>query len=109
MLALGYSSFVAIALPAIGYDSLCTYALLAIPAVVFTDVLSPIAQAAGVTLTLQDAGYLFARYIPNLTEEMMKTLCGVVAGSTDPYWASYFARYVPNLTEEMKTRLRSIR
>ena len=28
MLALGYSSFVAIALPALGYDALCTYALL---------------------------------------------------------------------------------
>jgi lactate permease len=28
MLALGYSSFAAIALPAIGYDALCTYALL---------------------------------------------------------------------------------
>lgn len=67
MMALGYSSFVAIALPAIGYDSLCTYALLAIPAVVFTDVLSPIAQAAGATLTLQGTGYLFARFIPFVT------------------------------------------
>jgi lactate permease len=28
MLALGYSTFVAVALPAIGFDSLCTYALL---------------------------------------------------------------------------------
>lgn len=67
MLALGYSSFVAIALPAIGYDSLCTYALLSIPAVVFTDVLSPIAKAAGMTLTLKQAGFLFARYIPFVT------------------------------------------
>ncbi|MBD3162515.1 MAG: L-lactate permease [Candidatus Eisenbacteria bacterium] len=67
MLALGYSSFVAIALPAIGYDSLCTYALLAIPAVVFTDVLAPIARAAGVELTLQQTGFLFARYIPFVT------------------------------------------
>ena len=30
MIALGYSSFVAIALPALGYDALCTYALLGI-------------------------------------------------------------------------------
>ena len=67
MMALGYSSFVAIALPAIGYDSLCTYALLAIPAVVFTDVLAPMARAAGVTLTLRDAGLLFARFIPLVT------------------------------------------
>ncbi len=67
MIALGYSSFVAIALPAIGYDSLCTYALLAIPAVVFTDVLGPIAREAGLTLTLRDAGLLFARFIPLVT------------------------------------------
>lgn len=67
MIALGYSSFVAIALPAIGYDSLCTYALLAIPAVVFTDVLGPIAREAGLALTLRDAGLLFARFIPLVT------------------------------------------
>ncbi len=67
MVALGYSSFVAIALPAIGYDSLCTYALLAIPAVVFTDVLAPLAREAGLTLTLRDAGLLFARFIPLVT------------------------------------------
>ena len=36
MLALGYSSFVAIALPALGYDALCTYALLGVPVVVFS-------------------------------------------------------------------------
>ncbi|MDM7916875.1 MAG: L-lactate permease, partial [Candidatus Eisenbacteria bacterium] len=60
LVALGYASVVAIALPAIGYDSLCTYALLAIPAVVYTDVLAPIARAAGVEWTLQDTGLLFA-------------------------------------------------
>jgi lactate permease len=64
MLALGYSSYVAIALPAIGYDSLCTYALLAIPAVVFTDTLGPLAKEAGITLTLQQTGLIFARFIP---------------------------------------------
>ncbi len=67
MLALGYSSFVAIALPAIGYDSLCTYALLAVPAVVFTDVLAPIAREAGIVLTLRETGLLFARFIPAVT------------------------------------------
>ncbi len=64
MLALGYSSYVAIALPAIGYDSLCTYALLAIPAVVYTDTLAPLVKDAGVNLTLQQTGLLFARFIP---------------------------------------------
>jgi lactate permease len=67
MMALGYGSFVAIALPAIGYDSLCTYALLAIPAVVYTDVLAPLARAAGIELTLRETGLLFARFIPLVT------------------------------------------
>ena len=45
MLALGYSSFVAIALPAIGYDALCTYALLGIPVVVFANFVGrPVAE-----------------------------------------------------------------
>ncbi len=55
MLALGYSSFAAIALPAIGYDALCTYALLGIPVVVFsTFVGQPVDQVGG----------LFARFMP---------------------------------------------
>lgn len=37
MVALGYSTFVAVALPALGFDSLCTYALLGAPLVVFAD------------------------------------------------------------------------
>jgi lactate permease len=67
LIALGYSSYVAIALPAIGYDSLCTYALLAIPAVVYTDVLAPLAREAGIAWTLRDTGLLFARFIPLVT------------------------------------------
>ncbi len=55
MLALGYSSFAAIMLPAIGYDALCTYALLGIPAVVF-------ANFTGQVVT--EVGMLFARYMP---------------------------------------------
>ncbi len=55
MLALGYSSFAAIALPAIGYDALCTYALLGIPAVVFANFVGrPVAEVGG----------YFARYMP---------------------------------------------
>ncbi|MBP7146934.1 MAG: L-lactate permease [Acidobacteria bacterium] len=67
MLAMGYSSYVAIALPAVGYDSLCTYALLGIPAVVYTDVLAPIAAKSGIELTQQQTGLLFARFIPLVT------------------------------------------
>jgi lactate permease len=55
MLALGYSSFVSIALPAIGYDALCTYALLGIPIVIFT-------QFTGITI--DEAGAIFSKYMP---------------------------------------------
>ena len=55
MLALGYSSFAAIALPAIGYDALTTYALLGIPVVVF---------AGFVGLPVEEAGGYFARFMP---------------------------------------------
>jgi lactate permease len=55
MIALGYSSFVAIALPAIGYDALCTYALLGIPVVVF---------ASFTGLEPNEAGRYFARFMP---------------------------------------------
>jgi lactate permease len=55
MLALGYSSFAAIALPAIGYDALCTYALLGIPVVVFGSFVGrPVAEV----------GAYFARFMP---------------------------------------------
>jgi lactate permease len=55
MIALGYSSFAAIALPAIGYDALCTYALLGIPAVVFAGF---VGQPVG------EVGIYFARFMP---------------------------------------------
>ncbi|MFH2103388.1 MAG: L-lactate permease [Chloroflexota bacterium] len=55
MLAMGYSSFVAISLPAIGYDALCTYALLGIPVVVF---------AGFVGLPVDEVGGYFARFMP---------------------------------------------
>ena len=55
MLALGYSSFTAIALPALGYDALTTYALLGIPVVVF---------AGFVGKPVGEVGGYFARYMP---------------------------------------------
>jgi lactate permease len=55
MLALGYSSFTAIALPAIGYDALTTYALLGVPVVVFANFVNqPVGAVAG----------NFARFMP---------------------------------------------
>lgn len=55
MIALGYSSFVAIALPSLGYDALCTYALLGIPVVVFANFMG---------LPVNDVGGYFARFMP---------------------------------------------
>lgn len=55
MLSLGYSSFVAIALPAIGYDALTTYALLGVPVVVFSNI---------VGMPVKDVGIYFARFMP---------------------------------------------
>jgi lactate permease len=55
MLALGYTSFVAIALPALGYDALCTYALLGVPVVVFSGM---------VGLPVNEVGGYFARFMP---------------------------------------------
>jgi lactate permease len=64
MLALGYSSFAAIALPAIGYDSLCTYALLGTPVVVFADFAS---RLTGQPVAPGDVGFWFARFMPVVT------------------------------------------
>ena len=58
MLALGYSAFAAIALPAIGYDSLCTYALLGTPIVIFAQFTNQPVEAVG---------KYFARFMPVVT------------------------------------------
>ncbi|MGC9332871.1 MAG: L-lactate permease [Anaerolineae bacterium] len=55
MLALGYSSFTAISLPALGYDALTTYALLGVPVVVF---------AGFVGRPIEEVGGYFARFMP---------------------------------------------
>ncbi len=62
MLALGFNPMVAVALPSIGYDPLTTFALLGVPAVVFTDVYNGI--VAPVEITLQQAGATFAWFMP---------------------------------------------
>ncbi len=58
MIALGYNPFIAVALPAIGYDPLTTFALLSIPAVVFADIMG---------IPLQDAGIIFSYFMPVIT------------------------------------------
>ncbi|MHA2386392.1 MAG: L-lactate permease [Candidatus Thorarchaeota archaeon] len=60
MLALGFSPLVAVALPAIGYDPLTTYALLGVPVVVFRGEYSQWAAP----ITLQESGAVFAGFMP---------------------------------------------
>lgn len=77
MLALGYTPFVAVALPAIGYDALCTYALLGVPVVVFAD----IAQAiTGQEFTPAQVGIYFAQYMPVITSMIAVSMLWLVGG-----------------------------
>ena len=58
MIAMGYSAFASVALPSIGYDPLCTYALLAVPASFFADFMGISDQASGLA---------FSYYMPLVT------------------------------------------
>jgi lactate permease len=71
LLAMGYSATVAIALPAIGYDSLCTYALLGAPIVVFVDIANSF-LGKGNEIALHQAGIVFAAFLP-----LVSTLIGL--------------------------------
>lgn len=63
LIAMGYTTYVAIALPAIGYDSLCTYALLGAPIVVFVDSANAF-LGKGNEITLSQAGSVFFMFLP---------------------------------------------
>ncbi len=71
MLSLGFSSFIAIALPAIGYDALTTYALLGIPVVVF---------ASTVGLPVKEVGMYFARFMPVISTCIAMGMLWIVGG-----------------------------
>jgi lactate permease len=71
MLAMGYSSFIAIALPALGYDALTTYALLGIPVVVF---------AGFVGLPVNEVGGYFARFMPVISTCIALGMLWIVGG-----------------------------
>ena len=67
LLALGYTTFSAIALPAIGYDSLCTYALLGAPVVVLVDTINGFLIAGDPSaspITLGMAAEIFCLFVP---------------------------------------------
>ncbi len=63
LVAMGYSTYVAIALPAIGYDSLCTYALLGAPIVAFVDIANSF-LGKGNEISLHQAGMVFFMFLP---------------------------------------------
>jgi lactate permease len=84
MVALGYSSFVSIALPAIGYDALCTYALLGVPVVVFSNF---------VGRPVQEVSWYFARYMPVISSAIGLGMLFVVGR-----WALVAKGFVPALT-----------
>lgn len=67
MMALGYSSLAAVALPSIGYDPLTTFALLAIPAVVFQQVISGLFGLDPIFPTLAYSGFIFSLFMPIVT------------------------------------------
>lgn len=68
MAALGYSSLAAVALPAIGYDPLTTFALLAIPAVIFQSEISSLFAGIGINFpTLAESGFIFSLFMPVVT------------------------------------------
>jgi len=71
MLSLGYSSFVAIALPAIGYDALTTYALLGVPVVVFANILN---------MPVRDVGMYFARFMPVISTCIALGMLWIIGG-----------------------------
>lgn len=87
MIALGYSTFVAVALPALGFDSLCTYALLGAPLVVFSDM-------TGTSLT--DSALVFSQFMPIISTLIGFGMLTIVGG-----WAKVKEGFLPCLLAGM--------
>ena len=88
MIALGYTSFVAIALPSLGYDALCTYALLGIPVVVFANF---------VGLPVQEVGGYFARFMPVISTCIALAMLWL-AGGWNLLWRGLFPTILAGAT-----------
>jgi lactate permease len=88
MIALGYSSFVAIALPSLGYDALCTYALLGIPVVVFANF---------VGLPVQEVGGYFARFMPVISSCIALAMLWL-AGGWELLWRGFLPTILAGVT-----------
>ncbi len=83
MLALGYSTFVAVALPAIGFDSLCTYALLGAPLVVFADMTGT---------SINDSALVFSQFMPVISTMIGFGMLLIVGG-----WSKVKEGFIPCL------------
>ena len=68
LIAMGYTTYMSIALPAIGYDALCTYSLLGAPLVAFLGVAN---DFLGYQITPSQAGKVFYLFLP-----LVSTLIG---------------------------------
>lgn len=71
MIALGYSTFVSVALPALGFDALCTFSLLGAPLIIFSDLTK---------LPLSEAGFIFAKFLPVVSTTLAFTMLWMVGG-----------------------------
>lgn len=91
LVAMGYSTYVAIALPAIGYDALCTYALLGAPIVVFVDVANSF-LGKGNEISLSQAGMVFFMFLP-----IVSTLIGICMLWIVGRWAALKEGWLPCL------------
>ncbi|MDR0499626.1 MAG: L-lactate permease [Coriobacteriales bacterium] len=86
LLAMGYTTVLAIALPAIGFDALCTYAMLGVTIVQMSTILSGL----GVTIngedpTIQVLAVYFADYLPIITPCICIAIC-MMAGGPKLVW-----------------------
>lgn len=77
MLALGFSPLVAVALPAIGYDPLTTFALLGVPAQVFN---TEFFNVTGMEHPLWETSSVFAWYMPVITTGIAISMLWIAGG-----------------------------
>ena len=82
MLAMGYSTIISIALPCLGFDSLCTYAMLAAPVVVLSDILTGagFVMPDGGAPTVQAVSIYFSHYLPIITPCICSAMLLMVGG-----------------------------
>ena len=81
LLALGYSTFAAIALPCIGYTGGCIYAIMGVPLLIF-------ANFAGIEM--REAGLLFAQFLPIMLSIVAYASLWIAGG-----WASLKQGFIP--------------